>query len=42
MADREYAEFADLPEDKLRDSDDLIYDPEEAIDETKDTDVKGR
>ena len=43
MIDREYAEMADLPEDKIYEDDpDAIFDPEEQIDETKDTDVKGR
>ncbi len=43
MIDREYAEMADLPEDRIwADDPDSIFDPEEQIDETKDTDVKGR
>ncbi len=42
MVDREYAEMADLPEDKIYEDEDAVFDPEEAIDETKDTDVKGR
>lgn len=43
MADREYAEMADLPEDQIWvDDPDMIFDPEEEIDETKDTDIKGR
>lgn len=43
MTDREYAEMADLPEDKIYLEDqDAIFDPEEQIDETKDTDIKGR
>lgn len=42
MTDREYAEFADLPEDKIYEDPDAIFDPEEHIDESKDTDIKGR
>ncbi len=43
MIDREYAEMADLPEDKIMEEySDSIFDPEEQIDETKDTDIKGR
>jgi hypothetical protein len=43
MIDREYAEMADLPEDQIWVEDlDSIFDPEEQIDETKDTDIKGR
>ena len=43
MIDREYAEMADLHEDKIYEEDpDAIFDPEEQIDETKDTDIKGR
>lgn len=43
MVDREYAEMADLPEDQIWVDDlDAIFDPEEQIDETKDTDIKGR
>ena len=43
MIDREYAEMADLPEDKIWvDDPDNIFDPEEQIDETKDIEIKGR
>lgn len=43
MIDREYAEMADLPENQIwTDDPDSIFDPEEQIDETKDTDIKGR
>lgn len=43
MTDREYAEMADMPEDKIwEEVTDTIFDPEEQIDETKDTDIKGR
>ena len=43
MIDREYAEMADMPEDKIWEEDvDSIFDPEEQIDETKDIEIKGR
>ncbi len=43
MIDREYAEMADVPEDKIWEEDiDSIFDPEEQIDETKDIEIKGR
>ena len=41
MIDREYAEMADVPEDKIWEEDiDSIFDPEEQIDETKDIEIK--
>lgn len=43
MIDREYAEMADVPEDQIWEEDtDSIFDPEDAIDETKDIEIKGR
>ncbi len=43
MVDREYAEMADLPEDQIWEEEtDTIFDPEDAIDETKDIEIKGR